>query len=493
MQRVIFAGTCCRLAHCLLSSAVQRFRFATLDQRFAARELRLPAHTVRPAARCCPRAITLFREAAVPRPVLAVNGPDLSRCSRSHSNNIGNALEEQYDDSYTYKEWAQRLLSLRAFAAMSLLRSALFTILAAALCTPAAEAAFSIGSPTTDWVAVPYGPTALGDLKLDHQTGQGEADIVGNTGSFATSLPSFYFKFVAGATPTSGTMHYRVRVGGDQSPSGYKSVLLIGLDANKDGKLDLFLGLDNSGQSNGLYIWRPGTGLNISPSTTSMQSRTPVKKYTTTSANYHWDAVTAISATPGVVLDPTANTPLRQDFNAATGPDYLLSFSIPFADLVAALGAQGITFNASSAVTYVMGTATQAQAFNQDLNGVSGGTTSGLTWGALGVLTQPVTADGTVVNNAPVNTVSGSRTANGSLAVTGVSVNDPDGNLATVNLTGTNGNLSVSLTALPAAQRSSRDPMPRRTSRSAAPRCRSMRPLRRSDIHQQRATRARRR
>jgi VCBS repeat-containing protein len=287
----------------------------------------------------------------------------------------------------------------------------------------------------------------LGDPHGDHQTGQGEADIVGNSGTLTTSLSSFYFKHVAGTNATNGTMHYRVRVGGDQSPAGFKSALLIGADANRDGKLDLFVGIDNSGQSNGVYIWRPGNDLNISPSTTSLESRTPVKRYALTGSNYHWGAVDSISSTAGVVLDPSADTQARRDFNGAAGTDYLLSFSLPFADIVAALGAQGIAINSSTPVTYVMGTSTQVQSFNQDLNGVAGGTSSNLTWGALGVLTQPVSPSGVVTNVAPVNTVPTARTANGTLALTGVSVNDVDGNLATVRITSTQGTVSVSLPA----------------------------------------------
>jgi VCBS repeat-containing protein len=323
-------------------------------------------------------------------------------------------------------------------------RVAALTLLASGALLTTAAAQFTINAPTTDWVGVAYAPNVLGDPSADHQTGQGEADIVGNTGTLATSLPAFYTKLVSGGTPTTGTVYFRIRVGGDQSPTGFKSVALIGLDANRDGKLDLFLGVDNSGQSDGIYMWRPGTGLNISPSTTSIQSKSPVKRYTTTGTNYHWGSVTSLSSTGGP-LDPTADTAQRQDFNSATGTDFLLSFAIPFQDLVAALGAQGITFNSSSVSTYVMGTATQSNAFNQDLNGTTGNTNSTLTWGALGVLSQPMSPDGTILNSAPVNTVPGSRTANGSLSLSGVSVNDPDGNLATVKLTATNGTVSVNL------------------------------------------------
>jgi len=329
---------------------------------------------------------------------------------------------------------------------MNLSRPCAILALALGALSQTALAAFTVDSPTTDWVPVAYGPNALGDVITDQQTGSGEADIVGNTGSLATSLPSFYTKLVPGSSSTNGTLYFRIRLGGDQNPVGFKAVALIGIDANRDGKLDVFLGVNNSGSADSIDIWKAGSGLNISPSTTSMVSKTPVKKYTVTSGtNYYWNSVTSTSATPGVALDPTANTAAKQDFNSATGTDYMLSFSIPMQDLVAALSAQGITFNSSSVVTYVMGTSTQANAFNQDLNGVSGSTSSTLTWASLGVLSQPVSSDGTVVNSAPVNTLSSSRTANGSLAITGTSVNDPDGNLATVVLTATHGTVNVSL------------------------------------------------
>ncbi len=52
------------------------------------------------------------------------------------------------------------------------------------------------------------------------------------------------------------------------------------------------------------------------------------------------------------------------------------------------------------------------------------------------------------INNAPVNTVPGAQTVDEdtSISITGISVNDVDGNLATTQLTVTNGNLNVDLT-----------------------------------------------
>ena len=311
-----------------------------------------------------------------------------------------------------------------------------------------AQAQFAINSPTTSWVPVPYAAGAIGDNNVDSANGSGEVDIVGgkNTTTGPT-LPSFYTKYVPGVSATAGTLYFRIRMGGDQSPAGFKGVTLVGIDANRDGKLDLFLGADTT-TTDRLCIWR-GTAGNalLSPATTLIDSKKPVKRYTPVAGTtYHWAAVTAASGTAGVALDPGATTTATQDFNSATGTDYFLSFSIPFGDLVAAFSSLGIAFDANSVGCYVMGSASQATSFNQDLHGVQGSIGSSTTWASLGVLSQPITPAGTIVNSAPVNTVPGAKTANGSLAVTGVSVSDADGNLATVQVTATNGVLDVSLT-----------------------------------------------
>src|SRR5437764_9541980 len=40
---------------------------------------------------------------------------------------------------------------------------------------------------------------------------------------------------------------------------------IVGIDANHDGAIDLFLGVNNSGAANTVGIWNPGAGLNVSP------------------------------------------------------------------------------------------------------------------------------------------------------------------------------------------------------------------------------------
>ena len=79
------------------------------------------------------------------------------------------------------------------------------------------------------------------------------------------------------------------------------------------------------------------------------------------------------------------------------------------------------------------------------------------------------------VNDAPVNTVPGAQVVNEdtALALGGISVNDVDGNLSTVQLGVAQGTVTVNLAggATSAAARTARRP-----SRSPAPRPRSTRP-----------------
>jgi hypothetical protein len=238
-----------------------------------------------------------------------------------------------------------------------------------------------IASPTTEWTPVMYG-NSYPDFSQDQQTGSTESDLVGNTNN-----PSFYTKFDDAGTPslTDGTLGFRVRLGNDKNPAGFSGVLFVGLDANLDGVLDLFLGANNSGSNKNIEIYNPGTGANTSPSTTTITA--PTLSLSQTASNYNWQVVST-------AIDPTVN---NLDINADGNNDYFLSFSIPFSNVVAALATHGITFNQNSAVRYVVATATQPNGLNQDLNGVQGGVNSSLTWADLGAITLPYTAGGVAI------------------------------------------------------------------------------------------------
>jgi hypothetical protein len=256
----------------------------------------------------------------------------------------------------------------------------LSVLIAVALANPSRATVVDLTAPTTSWTPILYSNNNP-DPSNDQQTGASEGDIVGNA-----QHASAYTMFGDGNTPslTDGTLAFRIRLGADTSPAGFKTALFVGIDANKDGKLDLFLGVNNSGSADTVGIWDPGTGANVSPSTTSMVS-TPLISYTPVAANYSWIGVDSTN-------DPSVGT--ATDLDGGGKNDYFLGFAIPFSDIVAKLSAVGITFDQNSTLTYVIATATQANSLNQDLNGVGKNFDGAMTWSQLGILSNPMTATG---------------------------------------------------------------------------------------------------
>lgn len=221
-------------------------------------------------------------------------------------------------------------------------------------------------SSTAQWVPILYSNGNYPDPVADQQTGSAESDIIGNA-----NLPSFYMQY------NSGYLGFRLRLGADLNPPGFKGAAFVGLDANLDGALDLFVGVNNSGSANQVGIWSPGTGLNTSPKTTTLVTPA-LMSYTETSLNYSFAPVTAAN-------DPTATT---FDLNADGNTDQFLTFYVPFADIANELAAVGINFTTNSPMQLVAATATQANSLNEDLNGVNGGVNSTLTWSQLGASSQ---------------------------------------------------------------------------------------------------------
>jgi len=251
---------------------------------------------------------------------------------------------------------------------------------------PAARAVSNviIDSPTTSWTAVRYGNNNP-DPSNDQQTGSSEGDIVGNL-----LHPSAYMTFGDAGTPslTDGVFAFRVRLGADTNPMGFKTAFFVGIDANGDGALDLFLGVNNSGQADTIGIWSPGTGLNISPSTTTI-GNTPLVSYTQTAANYSWMPVNTTN-------DPSVGT--ATDLDGGGQNDYFLSFSISFFDVVTQLSGAGINgFNQNSPISLVLATSTQGNSLNQDLNGVGRTFDPAATWSTLGILSDLTTSTGVPV------------------------------------------------------------------------------------------------
>ena len=262
-----------------------------------------------------------------------------------------------------------------------LLRRAAMLLLFA-LVTPVANASLvDVSSPTTGWTAIRYGGSNGFDPTIDQQTGSAEGDLVGNS-----THASVYTYFGDANTPstTDGALAFRLRLGADTNPGGFKTAAFVGIITNRaSGKIDLFLGVNNSGSADSIGIYAPGTGLNVSPSTTTIVSPALIS-YTLTGTNYNWSQVTA-------AMDPTA-TNFDIDGGGPTEPDYFLTFAIPFSDIVNQLAARGITgVNENTTFSYVIATSTQGNSLNQDLNGVGKNYNTASTWGTLGALADPTT------------------------------------------------------------------------------------------------------
>jgi len=270
---------------------------------------------------------------------------------------------------------------------LAILVGALVCPVAPALATPVIESDPTSGGSTV-WIPVAYS-SLIPDVNADQQTGQQEADLVGDT-----NHPNFYTAFDDAGTAlrTDGELGFRIRLAEEESPAGFTHVALVGIEATGDDAIDMFALLDQSGQDE-IAIFRPGSGLNTSPSTTSVSSTGTTYSLTLSGANqnYAWQAVTTLSD-PGVL-----DWDLDNDPNAEASRDYFVSFSVDFADLIAEFIAVGITgIDQDSPLRYVVGTSTQPNAFNQDLGGPDGCTNCSTSWSALGGFSIPISASGAI-------------------------------------------------------------------------------------------------
>ncbi len=165
----------------------------------------------------------------------------------------------------------------------------------------------------------------------------------------------------------------------------------IGIDANLDGGIDAFLGLNLQGGSKEIGIFSPGTGSNSSPNTTTISSQS-YRTYTLTADNYNYRPVDHLTD-GGTTNDLTSNS--------SGDPDYYVSFMVPFTDVVSFLAGRSIEITDQSALRYISATSTQINKLNQDLGGVDGGLDSGETWVAQGAYTETLNASGIAVIPEP--------------------------------------------------------------------------------------------
>jgi len=258
-------------------------------------------------------------------------------------------------------------------------RHLIHAIAALAVWLPGAATALSIAGPTSEWEAIIY--TGLTPDPIDdHQTGQAEADLVGDA-----TFSALYTQYDAGTVPDTSDdlLAFRLRLGSQENPPGYSHTALVGMDADLDGSVDVFIVLDNSGQDQ-IALYTTGSKSNTSPSTTS----TEITTYTwqEDSSNYDWSLVSLTNCSECSVV---ADLDLDGD-----GTDYFLSFAVPFDAIVAVLEMDGVFGTTpTTSVSYVIGTSTNPNANKQDLGGIDGDPTPGMTWTQLGATSTPTTVN----------------------------------------------------------------------------------------------------
>lgn len=239
-----------------------------------------------------------------------------------------------------------------------------------------------VDTASTAWNPVLY---ATSESSLDQLGGQTSLDIVGNA-----DTPSFYIKFDNGGTsdPTDGTLAFRVRLNSvkNEKKAEYDRVLQVGIDANRDGALDLFVGVDHSANHNYNAIWLAGTDANTSPDTFSISAK-PVLTYSSVFGdNYQFAEVTSL-------LDPDAQT---LDVDGGGDTDWFLSFSINFSDIVTQLAARNIDADQNTHFAYVVSTSLKSGAGQQDILGVDSSLDSSVGWNDLGASSVPITPVGSM-------------------------------------------------------------------------------------------------
>lgn len=230
----------------------------------------------------------------------------------------------------------------------------------------------------------------LYDPPDDQQTGQSDSDFAGSSAN-----PSFFIQ--TGLINGVEVIAMRVIFNkfdpniANGNYTGNPVNVRIGIDANVDGALDLYMG-PNFQNTPGLVFQTPGTGTNTSPSTTTTGSAFYPDGITGnalnltnspafTSSNFSYVELTPANAStyyPGWVAQPESVSKPNQ-----TDSEGIMSWAIPVSAINAALaeaGLTGVTLTADSFLLWVAFTATQNNSVNQDAYGITKSEAQTIPW-----------------------------------------------------------------------------------------------------------------
>lgn len=259
------------------------------------------------------------------------------------------------------------------------MKSIVRTAVLISVLSPVTHAAITVSSSSTLWSPVPGYSDAVGD----HQTGKPSGDLVGSGTNYG---------FLVGLedngpeSNTDGTLLFRLRLddaGGNNNTPSYTGVAWVGIDADGNGSIDVFVGANFSGSVADIGIHAPGSGENISPSTTTIGSA--YQTYAVGTDNYNYRPVDHVT-------DGGTTSDLSE---ASTGDtDYYLSFAVPLAAVVNYLNTQSIAITDQTPLRLLMATSTQPNALNQDIGGVTGAPDPDVPWDDGGGLNDPIPPGG---------------------------------------------------------------------------------------------------
>lgn len=238
-------------------------------------------------------------------------------------------------------------------------------LLSASLLAPriAQAQAFTVTDPTvsadgstyywTPFTVAGSGGVKMSDPTIDQQTGQLADDLVGSA-----TTPGFFIRY--GQIDGVDSVAFRFienKLNTQQGNPDFTGQVSVGLDTDGDGALDIVLTAIGKNSNNGINYQAPGTGLNNSPSTTSLG--TPVLMSAFDANNFDYQGV---------------NSTLYPNWTQiGTDPDASLTFAFSFASLNSALTTLGeSTITTSTLLRFMAFTSTQTNAINQDIYGASG-------------------------------------------------------------------------------------------------------------------------
>lgn len=188
-----------------------------------------------------------------------------------------------------------------------------------------------------------------------------------------------------------GTFGFRLRLdapGGNEKETKYEKAAFLGIDADFNDSLDVFIGVDFSGKQPVLGLFAPlaeGKG-NDGPANTAI-SQTPFISYEVSEKSYSYRPV-----------DFKMDGGTTNDLNPGEQgePDHYLSVMVDFADIVRYLSGQGILLDERSPLRFWAATSTMGGSLDGDIAGIEGAWKPEGTWRELGALSQEVVVSGIV-------------------------------------------------------------------------------------------------